>query len=282
MTTPSASGPGAAELLFVLGAADPEMRAIERLLAAQSAPFVYATADGKRVYPANAYRGELPESALEAMRNGGALYVVECVDRIPAGAVRIDHHRPGDPGYGQPPVRFWEASSLGQTVAALALARGHAPPVTPEMRMIAAADHCLGAAYQGQCPGVDPDALMRMHVAARAAFEHRSESAVRDDIDAACSAIRSAPRVELADGVYAADLRDRIVAELPLAAAREAQCCLSAVRARDGRTKIGCLVGSPVQIATFMDRWAPAQHLVEIYGDAARGFAGAYAPEAIS
>jgi hypothetical protein len=31
--------------------------------------------------------------------------------------------------------------------------------------LAAAADHCLAAAYRGECPGVDPDALMRWRVA---------------------------------------------------------------------------------------------------------------------
>src|SRR5690606_24433639 len=37
----------------------------------------------------------------------------------------------------------------------------------------AAADHCLGAAYRGECPGVDPDALMHWRVAQRATFQGR-------------------------------------------------------------------------------------------------------------
>jgi hypothetical protein len=84
--------------------------------------------------------------------------------------------------------------------------------------------------------------------------------------------------VELAPGVFAADLRDRFVPELPLAAARDGQCCLSAVKARDGRTKVGCLVGTPAQVAAFIDSWVPAHQLVDVYGDSARGFAGAYRP----
>ena len=37
----------------------------------------------------------------------------------------------------------------------------------------AAADHCLGAAYQGLCPGVDPDELMQWRVESRAKFQDR-------------------------------------------------------------------------------------------------------------
>ncbi|MGH8110709.1 MAG: hypothetical protein ACREPL_02035 [Rhodanobacteraceae bacterium] len=267
------------DVMFVLGAADPEMNTVEGLLVASGVPFLHASAGGKRVYPANAYRAEAPAEALAVLQRGGCVYLVECVGHAPDGAIRIDHHYPGDPGYGRPPADYWQASSLGQTVGALTHGITDGVTITPDMRMVAAADHCLGAAYSGECPGVEPDALMRWHVASRAAFEGRTERAVMQDVEVARKALRGAPRVELAPGVCAADMRDTPVRELLMAAAREGQCCLSAVKARDGRTKIGCLVGSPTQVETFMQTWAPAQHLVDVYGDSVRGFAGAYVPQ---
>src|SRR5690606_22285652 len=45
----------------------------------------------------------------------------------------------------------------------------------------AAADHCLAAAYRGECPGVDPDALMRWRVAVRAAHQGRPVDELLDD-----------------------------------------------------------------------------------------------------
>lgn len=268
--------PAVPKALFVLGAADPEMKAIERLLSAADAPFIHAVVDGKRVYPANAYEAELPPAATGVIARGGVVYLVECIGRAPPGVRRIDHHHPGDPGYGRLPADYWAASSLGQTVAALAESGIARVAVTPEMRMVAAADHCLGDAYRGHCPGVDPDALLAWHVASRSAFEHRSADAVLRDVEATRTILRDAPRVELAPGIEAADVRGQTVAELLLAAAREGQCCLSAVRARDGRTKIGCLVGSAGQVTAFMQRWAPANDLHDVYGDPVRGFAGAF------
>jgi hypothetical protein len=264
-------------VLFVLGASDPEMSAIERLLLDRVVPFMHARANGKRVYPANAYAATTPPQARSMLARHGRVYLVECVGTAPVEAVRIDHHRPGDPGYGAPPVRYWQASSLGQTVAALDQVLPAPIAVTPELRMIAAADHCLGAAYRGLCPGVDPEALFRWHLASRAAFLHRTETQVLGAIEAAQAALHAAARVELAPGISVADMRDRSYPELPLAAARAGLCCLSQVTARDGRTKIGCLVGSPVEVESFMHTWAPAHQLTGIYGDAIRGFAGAYA-----
>lgn len=263
--------------VFVLGASDPEMRVIGKLLADAGAPFVYATVDGKRVYPANAYDAIAPAEVSKALAHGGKAWLVECVGDVPPGAARIDHHHAGDPGYGRPPAEFWNASSLGQTVAALGQL-GRQVAVTPEMRMTAAADHCLGAAYAGACPGIEPDALLRWHVAARAAFERRTESAILADVELSRAALRGAPRLELAPGIVVADMRERAAPELLMAAAREGLCCVSAVKTRDGRTKIGCLVGSEIQVTTFMESWAPAQHLVDVYGDSVRGFAGAYVP----
>ncbi|MBN8714679.1 MAG: hypothetical protein J0H50_12040 [Xanthomonadales bacterium] len=262
--------------LFVLGAADPEMHAIEELLAGLNAPFVFATVGAKRVYPGNAYRAAMPAVAMAALHGGEDVYLVECIGDAPRAARRIDHHRPGDPGYGRPPAGFWAASSIGQTVAALHARLAREVEVTPAMRLVAAADHCLGAAYRGECPGIEPGALLAWHVASRAAFERRSGEALLCDVEASRSALRHAPRVLLAADVEVADMRTQAAPELLLAAAREGQCCLSAVTARDGRTKIGCLVGSPRQVSAFMQSWAPAQHLVDIYGDPVRGFAGAY------
>jgi hypothetical protein len=266
------------DVIFVLGAADPEMRAIEELLTTHGVPCARAMVDGKRVYPANAYDAELPPAAAAVRARGGRVYLVECVGHVPPGAVRIDHHHAGDPGFGRPPREYWEASSVGQTVAVLADGIVDGVAATPALRLVAAADHCLGAAYRGECPDVEPGALMRWHVTSRALFEKRSETALLRDVDAARQALREATRVELAPGVFAADLRDRFVPELLLAAARDGQCCLSAVMTRDGRTKVGCLVGTPAQVSAFIDSWVPAHQLVDVYGDSARGFAGAYRP----
>ncbi len=264
-------------ILFVLGASDPEMSAIERLLLEQNVPFMHAKANGKRVYPANAYAAATPPQVRGMLQRHGRVFLVECIDVAPDGAIRIDHHRVGDPGYGKPPARYWQASSLGQTVTALDELLPVAIPLTPELQMIAAADHCLGAAYRGRCPGVEPEALFRWHLASRAAFLHQSETQVLGAIEAAQAALHAAARVELAPGICVADMRDRSYPELPLAAARAGVCCISQVTARDGRTKIGCLVGSPVEVESFMRTWAPAHQLTGIYGDAIRGFAGAYA-----
>lgn len=211
---------------WILGAVDPEMEMIERLLRESGQRVVFALHDGERVSPESAYRAD---GLSESIPEGARVYRVECDGpAIPAGAQVIDHHRPGDPGYGRPPEDFLTASSIGQVIAELArggvvpkswrrMPAGYAAPLTPqyaedgtpvdyvgvpwvrpaagggdawdividahtfarvphEMVLTAAADHCLAAAYRGECPGVDPDALMRWMGETRATHPTRNDS----------------------------------------------------------------------------------------------------------
>lgn len=68
-----------------------------------------------------------------------------------------------------------------------------------DLVLIAAADHCLAAAYRGECPGVDPDALLAYRVHSRAVYQHRVDSerdAVKGDVTHYESLIRE--RIERA------------------------------------------------------------------------------------
>ena len=302
--------------LWILGAPDPEMEQIERLLADAGEQVAYALDEsGQRVHPGSAYRAVELSAPVAA---GSTVYAVECGGpAVPADAVVIDHHRPGDPGYGRPPADFLSASSIGQAIAALArLGRGlpgncesncglsdtdvgmfgvvydgrrrwavgqachhhsvYYQPLPEEYVFAAAADHCLAAAYRGECPGVDPDALMRWRAETRAAFQRRSVDGILADVERARERLRAALRVEIGDcGV--ADLRGESIPELPEAAAREGVAYLATVTERDGRTKV--VLGGRTDARTvraFIEHWGPQEGLVGIYGDPARGFAGAY------
>lgn len=188
-----------ARRLVVLGAdSDSEMIQIERRLRAAGEIVAYATIQGSRVHPGNAYRATgwtfFPWSPIvgEAFfDDGGQIVFVECFVAGSGPAFErptiIDHHRPGDPGYGRPPEEYWEASSLGQVCALLGV-----QPIKREL-LIAAADHCLEAAYRGRCPGVDPDELMRWRAESRAAFQKRPVEDVLADVEAARKRLRDAP-----------------------------------------------------------------------------------------
>ena len=317
---------------WILGAPDPEMQRIEDLLAQAGEQVAHALDEtGQRVHPGNAYRAV----ALSApVPDGAAVYAVECGGpAISAGAVAIDHHRPGDPGYGCPPEYFLPASSIGQVIAQLARLgrlpewppastvpgggagafvlhawapaptwwddelggwRGGDTPSpswavsvqsgdTAIYRIIplsyvlaAAADHCLAAAYRGECPGVDPDALMRWRVAVRAAHQGRPVDELLADVEQARARLLAAPVVALGERLAARDLRGEHVPELPEAAAREGLAYLASVADRDGRQKVVLGAADAETVGAFLRTWAPSRGLIDLYGDPARGFAGGY------
>ena len=277
---------GTSTLFFVLGAADPEMSAIEGLLRDHRIPVSFAAVEEggelRRVRPAEAYRATaiLPLPGLD-LGPSTQIVRVECEFAGESqwnASKLIDHHRPGDPGFGKAPSEYWAASSLGQVFALLypGFKEAHG-----DLRLTAAADHCLGAAYRGECPGVDPDTLMRWRVSTRARFQGRPEDEILRDVEAAREALRNAPRVTIRyfnpdaredfDGTSLtyADLRDRHTPELPEAAAREGICFIASLK--DGRTV--CQAGSPDHIRAFLDGYVVGP-LHESYGDPARGFAG--------
>jgi hypothetical protein len=177
------------------------------------------------------------------------------------GRVSLDHRGREYPAYGEE----WLVGSPSGPLS-----------IPKELVLAAAADHCLAAAYRGECPGVDPDELMAWRAASRARFQRRAVEDVLADVERARQALRHAPLLELAPGVTARDMRGQTVPELPEAAAREGVCFIGEQRLPDGRVKIVHQCGAPYQIRAFMEQWAPAQGLTDIYGDPARGFAGGF------
>lgn len=350
------------ERIWILGAPDPEMESIEALLRECGETVRHATApSGERIRPGQ-------YGAPIHIGDATTVYTVECDPPLACGepedepdagqvtidgrrymaarrcvevsVIRIDHHCPGDPGYGRPPSEFLAASSIGQVIAELALAhalrldwapcyhrqpygwQSQAPQFEPyygcghtrgrlgwvgsparwavgypaahtdaiyipaEIVLIAAADHCLGAAYRGECPGVDPDALMRWRAESRARFQGRPVAEVLADVERAQAALRAAPELVLLEDpcsdVVVRDMRQSVdqrpTRELPEAAVRLGIGYVSGpLVGPDGRQKITCS-GTADQVRAFLDHWAPAQGLVDAYGDPARGFAGAYLP----
>lgn len=150
---------------FILGADDPEMQAIAVLLNSNGHKYVHAVINEKRVQPASAYKAtgtDMPVSTEHVV-------FVEC--DVPAlreshKCTIVDHHRPGDPGYDMGPENYWLGSSLGQVYS---LIRPQLPP-SVDQRLIAAADHCLLAAYRGQCPGIEPGLLWEHRLRQKAEF----------------------------------------------------------------------------------------------------------------
>jgi hypothetical protein len=301
---------------WILGASDPEMEAIERLLTQAGQKVAYATLAGQRVTPESAYQAD---STTCGLPEGFAPVFVECEVHGVEPCLVVDHHRPGDPGYRVPPEGFLRGASIGQVIAILAsqdifpldAAWASPYPVTPslfpagtfryspthgwlvsarpsryspiswyrvsqEVLFVAAADHCLMAAYQGRCPGVNPDALMHWRVETRARYQRRPVQAILKDIARAREALSQAPRV-LIGGVPVADLRGQQIPELPEAAAREGIPFLGTPKTKPGSRRKVVLQSAPPEVLAAWPEWAARNGITDLYGgDPERGFAGGY------
>lgn len=254
--------------VWVLGAPDPEMERIAKLLSHERV--LLACVDGWWVHAGNAYRATKPRD------RPGMIWVESLpADVGAATAIRqekriVDHHRFGDPGFGRSPAEYWEASSLGQVATRLGVQPSEA------LRVIAAADHCLTAAYAGKCPGVLPHRLSVWRAESRARHQRRPTEAVMRDVTAAKAKLRSAPLV----GVLR-DMRGPVTPELPEAAAQLGIAYVAGpLPTPDGRRKIvvgGCT--SYEWVEAWLRGEGVAADLVDRYGDPARGFAGGYLPE---
>lgn len=254
--------------IFVLGALDPEMQEIERVLTEHGYPWVYATRgqSGKRVIPVNAYQsrhvsGPVPVQTHEVV-------FVECrVYGLPCDHV-IDHHQAGDPGYDKLPHQYMEGSSLAQLLTLLGL------EPTQEQRVICAADHCLTAAYRGECPGVSPAELAAFRNRSRATNRQVSPELLAEQIEAARLTLLNAPRVEI-DGVpvsWIAKADD--IPELSEASARYNIPYMYQQRENpySERMKAGILGAS----ARVIQCWMQSCGLTDVYGAPERGYAGGY------
>lgn len=268
------------DLYFILGADDPEMQAIEKLLVAVGVRYGYATVGGTRVHPGNAYRAEGVDFRGPWELDCYKHVRVECEQPGFHAEHRIDHHRPGDAGYGLPPSEFLRASSIGQVILLLHkenLAKPNDLVLTKEeILFTAAADHCLGAAYRDECPGVDPEALLQFRTRQRAEFQGVSEEELTRTIDSTRERLWE---LNVEQGCpLAIDLTGEpggTLPEAPESACREGLAMQAKVTDRDGRHKL-VLMGNttPEQVSAWMDSQKSLER--EVYGDPARGFAGAY------
>ncbi len=253
---------------FILGASDPEMARIEELLRANNKPFSYATVDGKRVFPSTAYKGNGVDRKIDSVE----VVTIECaVDGLKA-TIQIDHHRPGDPGFGLKPEQYLEASSIGQLLALLDL------EATKKDRIIAAADHCLGHAYRGRCPGVEPEELLEARLREKAAFQRISYQEIRKTFDASVERFKTLPSIVMGDQIV---VDTRKEAE-PVPEANEVGAYLGygvlyeMTDKATNQRKTGLIGGEPDAIRVFMEVISKLPNADGLYGDPERGFAGAY------
>jgi hypothetical protein len=188
--------------------------------------------------------------------------------------VVIDHHRPGDPGYEAPPEHFWEGSSLGQFCRHL----GASP--TERDLLIAAGDHCLGAAYAGRCPGVDPQRLRAFRLYQRCSFNRLRDYEAEYYWRLCERLLEEAPRLSWA-GEEIADLRQVDIpwnANLLSDAAGWKRLAVLFHKTNYGIRRLRLSCALPATVAYFLEELVPELGLEDPYGVPQRGFAGAYYP----
>jgi len=249
-------------LFVVLGAPDHEMQEIRRVCREEGIAHSFATRFGSMVRSEDAYsatdvRGGIPP--------GSRVIFVECLVMGLACDEVIDHHNEGDPGYGKTPEQYLEGSSLGQFLARI----GKEP--THQQRLIAAADHCLAAAYQGRCPGVFPDELQAWREATRSVARSLSLPDLQRQIQDAVAALAAAPRINLA-GCDVAWFEEGPPAEASEASARTGVPYAYVRKEQNGQVKSGIRSAPPAAIQCWLERCG----LKRTYGDPQRGFAGGY------
>lgn len=272
------------KLFFILGAADPEINAIEAILKEKGYDYAYAMllpgpqdkgyaqVPTKRVYSSSAYDVKALSKPLPCLKTHGLVFI-ECKLHYTDPDMIIDHHRPGDPGFGKSPSEYWEGSSIGQLCNLLGI------KPTKEYRIIAAADHCLSAAYQGKCEGVEVKDLMEWRVKHRAAYQKITEKELMQNMMDAAEVIKAAKKVKIGTELIA----DFTYFPMPKEAAEGSIIAGIPIMTKmfDVNTKsfkFGIVSGKPETISTWMNETAKRLKLINVYGDPARGYAGGYRP----
>lgn len=253
-------------VVWVLGAYDPEMRAIRHLLHKGGYAVVAAHCEGRPCTTRNAYRAD----ALSRRVPEGTRFVwVECRADwyAPGHDLIVDHHNPGDPGFDALPDEFWEGSSIGQVARLIGVS-------DPEHRLVAASDHCLSAAMRGECPGVDPLELMNWRIVARSSMARIPRWHLKLLITRAVDRLYSLPRLDF-KGVEVVDASFDSTPELRDAAALSCLPILTTRTNADGRIKVGLYGARREVTAAWMKAMGDSGLVDHCYGNPNREYAGA-------
>jgi len=274
------------KLLIIFGAPDiEEQRA--RLVAIQAGlATATATIGGEKINPMTAYKadGYIVDSG--EVGDEMECIVFECAPTAAQGlkvVAQCDHHNPGDAGFGKPAGEFFEASSLGQLINFLGI------EATQEDRVIAAADHCLSAAYAGLCPGVTAEEILAMRLPELMKREGvSSENDAMKGIEEALHILKNPPATVLLGGKQVADIRELGAVPFTIEAgvmtgtpymAKGDKRFPDKVNLSGTREVVADFLGEAVIVEgrpTYPNGWVAKNGLHQPYGDANRGFAGAY------
>lgn len=272
--------------IVILGAPDIEEQRARAITALHGLVLATATVGGVIVNPMTAYRadGYIVDSG--EVNDEMECIIFECAPSAASGlkvVARCDHHNPGDAGFGKPASEFFEASSLGQLINFLGI------EATQEDRIIAAADHCLASAYAGLCPGVTAEEVLAMRLPELMKRENvSSEPDAMKGIEEALRILNSPPVTVMLGGKQVADIRELGSVPFTIEAgvmtgtpymAKGDKRFPDKVNLSGTKEVVADFLGEAVIIdgrPTYPNGWAAKNGLHQPYGDANRGFAGAY------
>lgn len=271
--------------VIIFGAPDIEEQRARKIAAQYGLILATATMGGEKVNPMTAYRADGYAVDGESAESMDCI-IFECSPNAAAGlnvVARCDHHNPGDAGFGLSAEKYFEASSLGQLLNFLGI------EPTQADRVIAAADHCLAAAYAGQCPGVTAEEVLAMRLPEIMKRENvSSEEDAMAGIEAAVKQLKNPDKTVTLGGIEVADVRE--LGPIPFLVEAGVMTGTAYLAKGDKRfpDKVN-LSGSQPVVAEFLGEafmvdgrptypngWAAKNGLFQAYGDARRGFAGAY------
>lgn len=253
------------DVVFALGAIDPEMRAVRYMLGQAGFRCAFANRFGRRCTSSNAYQAD---ALSKAVREDQQIIWVECrSDLFRAERDLIaDHHNIGDPGYDATPQEYWEGSSIGQVSRLVSGSK-------ERFKLVAASDHCLSAAMRGECAGVNPTELMDWRITARAAMANIQPWLLRRRIERAVERIASLPRLNvggesIVDGSFdtTPELRDAAaVVGVPIITTK--MNCV-------GQVKVGLYGAPPDVVVEWMGAMSKSSFVDQAYGNPNREYAG--------
>lgn len=253
-------------VVFALGALDPEMRAIRYLLGKTGFRCAYANRFGRRCISSNAYKAD---ELTKMVRDEQQIVWVECrtntfhVDRD----LIVDHHNVGDPGYDAPANEFWDGSSIGQVAQLVGGSKD-------EFKLVAASDHCLSAAMRGECQGIDPSALMAWRIMARSAMAEIQPWLLRRRIERAVARIETLPRLQFG-GEQIVDGSFDTTPELRDAAALSGVPILMTRTNPVGQLKVSLYGAQSAVVVEWMGTMKGSGLVEQLYGNPFREYAGA-------
>lgn len=273
-------------ILIIFGAPDIEEQRARKVVGLHGLVIATATVGGEKCNPMTAYKadGYIVDSG--EVSDEIECIIFECAPSASSGlkvVARCDHHNPGDTGFGLPPDQYFEASSLGQLLNFLGI------KAIQEDRVIAAADHCLASAYAGLCPGVTAEEVLAMRLPELMKREGvSSEKDAMKGIEETLHILKTPPATVTLGGTVVADIRELGPVPFTIEAGVMTGTCYLAKGDKRFPDKVS-LSGTKEVVADFLGEalivdgrptypngWASQNGLHQPYGDANRGFAGAY------